>query len=166
MSEAASESSEYDEQLDTSMTHTVTFKCIGSNHSATFQTALKAITELSGNVKQVPVMIYSEPENPVDSEAISFPAKISGKWHTIGHVVRSIAPCSHGSPREQNYISGVFVGKRHGTMDKKQSWVLSWNQCHNQRAMVFRSGAFCQHKIVITIHQNVGYIIVILSSQK
>ena len=105
-SEAASESSERETQLDASMTHTVTFKCIGSNHSSAFQTALKAITECAGD--EVPVMIYPEPDNPVDSEAIAFRAKISGKWHTIGYVVREALPHVHMALRGNKITSVEF----------------------------------------------------------
>ena len=83
-SEAASESSECETQLNTSMAHTMTFKCIGSNHSFTSQAALKAITELPGDVKQVPVMMRPEPDNPVDSEAIAFVPRLQRSGELLG----------------------------------------------------------------------------------
>lgn len=90
------------------MNHTVTFKCIGSNRSSTSQRALKAITQLSGDVKDVPVKLHPEPENPVDSEAIAFIAKISGKWHTIGYFFREALPHVHMAVQADKITSVEF----------------------------------------------------------
>ena len=104
----SSESFECEAQLEASVTHTVTFKCIGSNHSSTSQATLKAITEHAGDTKQIPVMICPEPENPVDSEAIAFRARVSGKWHTIGYVVREALPHVHTALQGNKITSVAF----------------------------------------------------------
>ena len=54
------------------LTHTVTFKCIGATRSPESQITLKKVSELSTEGHEVPVNIFCEPENPVDSRAIAF----------------------------------------------------------------------------------------------
>ena len=85
------------------------------------QTALKVISELTGDVKQVPVIICPEPDNPVDSEAVAFRAKISGKWHTVGYVVREALPHVHMALQgnkitsvEFSWVKYIVQGTRSG----------------------------------------------------
>lgn len=109
VSETDMSSEDCDTQAATGMTHTVTFKCIGANRSPTSQNILKTISELPRNVKDTPVIIVPEPENPVDSEAIAFRAKISDKWHTIGYIVREALPYVHDALK-RNVIQSVTFG--------------------------------------------------------
>ena len=53
-------------------THTVTFKCTDANRSPSYQTALKTVSELLRDGHNVPVKLFPEPDNPVDSKAIAF----------------------------------------------------------------------------------------------
>ena len=95
-------SSEDFETEDTSITtHTVTFKCIGATKSPTSQAVLQQICELSKDGHIVPVNIFCEPENPIDSEAIAFRAHVSNKWQTIGYVVREALPHVHDAIRKK-----------------------------------------------------------------
>lgn len=110
-SEPETEDAEGERTLD--VTHTVIFKCIGSNRSSSSQSILKAITELSVDAQDVPVMLYPEPENPVDSEAIAFRARVSGKWHTIGYVVREVLPHVHMALQANKITSVKFSWVKH-----------------------------------------------------
>ena len=58
--------------LSIPVTHTITFKCIGTVRSPAYQNSLKKVCQLRTEGHEVPVNIYCEPENPTDSKAIAF----------------------------------------------------------------------------------------------
>jgi len=112
-------SSEYETEDTSVTTHTVTFKCIGATRSSTSQSALQKICEQSKGGYSVPVNIFCEPENPVDSQAIAFCVYLANKWQTIGYVVREALPYVHDAMR------------RKLIKDVKLSWVkylVSWTR--------------------------------------
>ncbi len=50
-----------------SLTHTITFKCMGSNYHPESQSALSKVSELLRNGQVVPVQLSKEPDNEYDS---------------------------------------------------------------------------------------------------
>jgi len=59
--------------------YTVTFKCIGAVHDTHAQDVLRRVSDLLDN-NVVPVNIFSEPSNPLDSRAIAFKYWIDEDW--------------------------------------------------------------------------------------
>ena len=126
------EDSDHDSQIETtstiseipssgsiSITHTITFKCIGAIHSTDSQTALEKVSQLHAEGYEVPVNIFCEQKNPFDSRAIAFRCQIADKWHTIGYVVREPLDPVH-----------VAIQNRHNIISVKFSWVsylVSWS---------------------------------------
>ena len=101
------------------VTHTVTFKYIGTVQSPAYQNTLKKVCELRTEGHEVSVNIFCEPENPVDSKAIAFRCQIGDEWHTIGYIVREALDSVHTAIRNQDIISVRF------------SWVnylVSWSR--------------------------------------
>ncbi len=70
------------------VTHTVTFKCIGSTKEFKYQETLARIAQLGTRGVEVSCRVEPEPDNPFDSEAIAFKCKVDGAWKTIGYVVK------------------------------------------------------------------------------
>ena len=63
------------------VTHTVTFKCIGTVRSPAYQNTLKKVCELRTEGHEVPINIFCEPENPIDSKAIAFRCQIKASYN-------------------------------------------------------------------------------------
>ena len=78
-----------------SQTHIVTFKCIGTTHHVDAQEALRKVSTLLQEGKEVPVKLVCEPENQYDSKAIAFKCNVDGNWTRIGYVVREALDCLH-----------------------------------------------------------------------
>ena len=95
------------EENDSTMSHTVTFKCIGTTHDVHAQEILKKASKLleSGDV---PVAVVAEPDNQYDSQAIAFKAKVDGQWHRIGYIVREALSYVHTALKDDLIISVKF----------------------------------------------------------
>ena len=74
--------------LCSQMTHTVTFKCIGTIKETQYQHRLKRITQLRDRGLQVSCQLKPEPDNPFDSNTSAFECQIDGIWQVIGYIVR------------------------------------------------------------------------------
>ena len=72
----------------TQVTHTVTFKCIGTTKEMQYQERLKQIAQLRSRGLEVPCQLKPEPDNPFDLNAIAFECQIDGMWQIIGYIVR------------------------------------------------------------------------------
>lgn len=70
------------------MTHTLTFKCMGSTKEQRYQNILRQVSQILCTDAVVPCRITKEPGNPIDSRAIAFECNIDGKWQIIGYVVK------------------------------------------------------------------------------
>lgn len=70
------------------VTHTLTFKCIGSIKESRYQKALKLASELP--LDDTEVILRPEPDNPYDSKAIAFVVNLGGKEHRVGYVIREL----------------------------------------------------------------------------
>ena len=100
--------SEVPPYLIPNVTHTLTSKCIGATRSSESQDALKKVSELSREGHKVPVNIFREPENPVDSRAIAFRRNIGDKWYTIGYIVKEALEHVHTAIQNKSIISINF----------------------------------------------------------
>jgi len=89
-----------------SITHTVTFKCIGTTHHPNAQEVLEKVSLLLDKGVNVPVDIFPEADNPHDNQAIAFKCYLDGNWHRIGYVVREALNSVH-SARNAGIITAV-----------------------------------------------------------
>ena len=87
--EDQSESLSSDPETDT---HSLVFKCMGSNKEVRYQETLKKAAELQDKGESIPVWVHPEPDNPVDSKAIAFECQINNE---CGYVVREALPAVH-----------------------------------------------------------------------
>ncbi len=62
------------------VTHTVTFKCMGTTKENRYQECLAKISKLRDRGIEVPSRVKTEPSNPVDSKAIAFECQIDGTY--------------------------------------------------------------------------------------
>ncbi len=92
------------------LTHTVTFKCIGTTHDQSSQETLSKVSQLLKK-EEVPVNIFPEPTNEHDSRAICFKCQINGEWKRIGYVVREAVDHVHA---EKKIISVKFSWVKYG----------------------------------------------------
>ena len=97
------------------VTHTVTFKCIGSVHDFEKQLVLSKISKLLWEKKQAEVRIHPEPENPFDANAICFECFIYQKWHIIGYIVRECLQHVHKALKERRIQSNLQTKDTLGT---------------------------------------------------
>ena len=68
-------------------THTVTFKCVGTNHDPARQDVLSDVSQALRQGDIVAARAEPEPTNQYDSDAIALLLHWKDKWHTIGYVV-------------------------------------------------------------------------------
>lgn len=83
-----SETEEDQSDAETPMSHTLVFKCIGSQHDSQAQDTLMKVRDLRKSAVEVPVRLLPEPQNEYDSKAIAFQCELNGEWLRIGYVVR------------------------------------------------------------------------------
>ena len=79
---------------DTIITHTVTFKCIGSTEEAQYQEVLSCAAARLNRGEVVPCQVLPEPSNPVDSEAICIQFKLD-RWYCVGYIILEALPELH-----------------------------------------------------------------------
>lgn len=101
--------SKYASDEDTSLTQTVTFKCIGTTHDATAQQVLSKAANLLDSGVNVPIKIIPEPDNQYDSKAIAFKCCIEGEWRRIGYIVREALEEVHSALRDQRISKISFA---------------------------------------------------------
>lgn len=70
------------------VTHTVTFKCMGTTKEDRYQETLACVAQLTSAGHEVRCKLQAEPENPFDSRAIAFRCEVDSSWHTTGYVVK------------------------------------------------------------------------------
>lgn len=70
------------------ITHSVVFKCIGNLKEHRYQELLALAKKKINEGVSVQVNIKKEPNNPMDSRAISFVCDVTGSWERIGYVVQ------------------------------------------------------------------------------
>lgn len=79
---------ESDIKEESEVTHTITFKCIGTTKEAGYQELLRSISQLP--FKDIEVKLCPEPDNCYDSKAIAFMVNFDGKERRIGYVIREL----------------------------------------------------------------------------
>lgn len=98
------------------VTHTLTFKCIGSNKEQEYQDVLQSISQLP--VGSVPVKLCPEPNNPFDARAIAFVVILNGKEHRIGYVIRELVDEVRQSLSLIKKVQFAWV-----------KYIIEWPQC-------------------------------------
>ncbi len=91
-----------------SLTHTITFKCMGSNYHPESQSTLSKVSELLRNGQVVPVQLSKEPDNEYDSQAITFQCQLESHWRCIGYVVKEALPAVHDVLNKKKIVSINF----------------------------------------------------------
>ena len=104
----SSESDYEPEMTPPVMTHTVTFKCIGTTHDANAQEVLAKASKLIQRGEEIPVMIEPEPDNQFDSKAIAFKCRVEGRWQRIGYIVREALDEVHTALTQKKIIDVSF----------------------------------------------------------
>ena len=85
---------------DTVITHTVTFKCIGSTKETQYQEALSNAVVRLNRGEDIPCQVFPEPNNPIDSEAICIHFKLDRKRYKVGYVFHEALSDLHTALRE------------------------------------------------------------------
>ena len=96
------------------VTHSVTFKCIGSTKEQRYQEFLARIAQKRSKGEDVQCKIKPEPTNPVDSQAIAFESEIDGVWQVIGYVVKEALCDVHNALAAKKVISACMACKYNG----------------------------------------------------
>lgn len=91
------------------ITHIVTFKCIGAVRDEKQQRALQLAFEARRKGEVVDVKIEPEPKNPYDSRAIAFLCHVEGSWHRIGYIVREVLEEVHAAINARNILWVTFA---------------------------------------------------------
>ena len=107
-SEDSSEESEREGEKELNVTHTVTFKCIGSVRDMASQEVLSKASAKWNEGGVVPLGLTPEPTNPKDSKAIAFECLVSDKWERIGYVVKEALDSVHCALSESKILSVQF----------------------------------------------------------
>ena len=97
--EDAGELGAEEDEDNTDIVHTLTFKCIGATKDMQQQLVLRQAKELLQQQKEVPVRLSPEPDNPYDTQAIAFQCFIDGTWHRVGYVVQEALQEVHDAMR-------------------------------------------------------------------
>ena len=91
------------------VTHIVTFKCIGAVRDEKQQKALEHAFVVRARGEIVRVKIEPEPTNSYDSKAVSFMCMVEGSWQRIGYVVRETLDEVHEAIRQRNILWVKFA---------------------------------------------------------
>ena len=83
---------EMDEDEIPAITHSVTFKCIGSTKEARYQEVLALANQKIRKGETVQVKFQKETDNPFDANAIAFMCKAGTDWERTGYVVSEALP--------------------------------------------------------------------------
>ena len=90
------------------ITHTVSFKCIGSTKEDRYQDALVLVSHILAKGEHVECAIKPEPDNPMDSRAIAFNCKLDGKWRRIGYIVQEAVEDVHDALKQKAIMKVMF----------------------------------------------------------
>lgn len=93
------------------MLDTVCCKCVGVTRDPSYQQALEAAYKQLEEGINVDVKLVPEPNNPYDSQAISFQCLVNQSWKIIGYVIRELC----------EYIHDAIA--KHSIVEARLSWV-------------------------------------------
>lgn len=91
------------------LTHTITFKCMGTTYHPESQDALAKVADLMKTGQEVPVKLVKEPDNKYDSRAITFQCQLGGHWIRIGYIVKEALEHVHKAIAEKKIINVKFL---------------------------------------------------------
>ena len=132
--EEAEEEEEQEEECDgfhlgfsPIVTHTVTFKCIGTTKEDRYQETLARIAQLRNAGQEVLCKLQPEPENPFDSLAIAFRCEIDSYWHTIGYVVKEALDDVHEALSAKKITAVSFDWVKFVSYLLENTWLVCRN---------------------------------------
>ena len=102
------------------ITHVVTFKCIGASRDKEHQKVLQMAYNARQRGEVVSVKIEPEPSNPYDSKAIAFICMVEGSWKRIGYVVREVVDEVHKAAKQQAIFWVKFAWIK---------YLVQWTRC-------------------------------------
>ena len=118
-----SESDESDDDSIPVITHAVIFKCIGVHKERRYQEILSEASTRLEDGQRVPVKLYPEPDNPVDSKAIAFMCQIvDSAWERIGYAVSEVLDELHDAISGGKIISVSFDYIKYSVHFSKLGW--------------------------------------------
>lgn len=123
-----SEDDNSDDAPDSSeVTHSVTFKCMGSTKELRYQEYLAKIAQRRSKGEVVPCRLKPEPTNPVDSQAIAFETEVDGVWQIIGYVVKEALCDVHKALAAKKVISVSFDWVKYQLYWRAPGWYAGIN---------------------------------------
>ena len=112
------------------VTHTVTFKCIGSTKDEQYEKTLMQVAQICQRGEAVPCTLEPERNNPVDSQAIAFKCKVDGAWYPIGYVVKEALSEVHAAINDKAITNVAFSWVKFVIYWKKPGWYAGINITH------------------------------------
>jgi len=110
-----------DEEIP-AITHSVTFKCIGSTKELHYQEPLALAKQKRNKGETVEVKLQKEKDNPVDANAIAFMCNADSKYERIGYVVAEALPDVHDALKKNKIIKVYFEWIRYIAYFKNPGW--------------------------------------------
>lgn len=101
------------------LTHTVTFKCIGSSRDPDCQECLAKAANIIRCGEHVDVKLRPEPTNEYDAKAIEFIIRLDNQWRRIGYVIKEVLDAVHDA-----------IGKQQLATPLEQVWsrMVHWHR--------------------------------------
>ena len=113
---------EEDEDKIPAITHSVTFKCIGSTKEARYQEVLALAKQKIKKGENVQVKLQKETDNPFDANAIAFMCKAGGDWERIGYIVSEALPDVNEALSKKKIIKVYFDWIKYIVYFKNPGW--------------------------------------------
>ena len=113
---------EEDEDEIPAITHSVTFKCIGSTKEACYQEVLALAKQKIKKGENVQVKLQKEIDNPFDANAIAFMCKVDSDWERIGYVVSEALPDVNEALSKNKIIKVYFDWIKYIVYFKNPGW--------------------------------------------
>ena len=115
-------SSEEEDEVAPSITHSIPFKCIGHLKEKRYQELLAIASRKLKQGESVPVKLQKEPKNQYDAQAIAFMCKAEHNWERIGYMVKEALPDVHQA-MDANKIINVYFDRIKKVLDyRKPGW--------------------------------------------
>ena len=122
LSDKSSEQEDSDIDPVPSITHSVTFKCIGQLKEFRYQELLAIASKKIKQGEVVPVKLQKEPENRYDAQAIAFMCKAETTFERIGYVVKEALPDVHKAMDENKVLQVQFDHIKYVVHYKSPGW--------------------------------------------
>ena len=148
---------------DTVITHTVTFKCIGSTKETQYQEALSSAAARLNRGEAVLCQVLPEPNNPIDSEPICIQFELDRKWYKVGYVIHEALSDLHTALRESkvtkvsiNWIKYIIYWRTlGGTLELTLLQLVNGHlQLFNLKVQIYVENESVVHKLVQHFHNH------------